>query len=107
MWVIRHFSHVHVQPFATQLAIAHQAPLSWDSPGKKWRSGVVCPLPGDPPKIGIKSLFPAVLALRVDSLSLGYQGSPYSNFKETECRKRTVSKRIIINFKNVILILSF
>ena len=73
---------------------------------EKW-SGLPYPLPGDLPKTEIKSLFPAVPALRVDSLSLGHQGSPYSNFKETECRKRTVSKRIIINFNNVILILSF
>ena len=55
---------------------------------EKW-SGLPYPLSGDLPKTEIKSLFPAVPALKVDSLSLGHQGSPYSNFKETECRKRS------------------
>ena len=49
--MLSHFSHV--QLFVTPWTVAHQAPLSMDSPGKNTGVGS-CPPPGDLPDQGIK-----------------------------------------------------
>ena len=40
--------------------IAHQAPLSMGFLGQEYRSGLPCPLPGDLPHPGIKTVSPAL-----------------------------------------------
>ena len=46
--------------FATPSTVARQAPLSMDSPGKEYWSGLPFPPPGDLPDPGIKLMSPAL-----------------------------------------------
>ena len=54
----------HVQFFATQWTVDHQAPLSMGSSKQEYWSGLPCPPPGDLPNPGIEppSLTPPALA---------------------------------------------
>ena len=73
-FMLSRFSRVWL--FAIIWTVAHQAPLSWDSPGKN--TGVGCHfllLPWDLSDPGIAAGFPA---LQVDSLPLSHQGSPHT-----------------------------
>ena len=45
-----------VQVFATPWTVAHQAPLSWDFPGKNTGVRLPFPSPGDLPNLGMKSV---------------------------------------------------
>ena len=65
-------SHVHL--FATPWTVAHQAPMSMRilSRQKYW-SGLLCPLPAELPKLGIKPRSPA---LQADSLPPEPPGKP-------------------------------
>ena len=73
--MLSHFSHV--QLFATPWTVAHQAPLPVGFSRQEYRSGLLCPSPGDLPDPGIKSLSPAAHALQADSLLLSHRGSPF------------------------------
>ena len=64
----------HVQLFATLWTAAHQAPLSWDLPGKSTGVGLPSLPPGDLPNPGIKPMSPAAIVLQVDSSLLSNQG---------------------------------
>ena len=59
--------------FATLWTTVHQSPLSNGFSRQEYWSGLPCPPPGDRPNTGIKPRSPA---LQVDSLQMGYQGSP-------------------------------
>ena len=72
--MLSHFSHV--QLFATLWTVPCQVPLSMRFSRQKYWSGLPCPPPGDHPNPGIKLAPPVAPALKVDSLSLGYQESP-------------------------------
>ena len=50
--VLSCFSHVKL--FVTLWIVAHQDPLSWDSPSQNTGVGCQCPSPGDLPDPGIK-----------------------------------------------------
>ena len=63
------------------LTVAHQAPLSMDSPGKNTGVGCHAPL-GDIPDPGIEPMSPVSPALQADSLPLSQRGSPQINIKE-------------------------
>ena len=52
--VLHYFSCI--QLFATPWTVAHQAPLSMGFSRQESWSGLLCPLPGDLPNPGIKSL---------------------------------------------------
>jgi len=70
--MLSHFSHV--QLFVILLSVAHQAPLSMDSPGKNNGMGWLAFLSsGDLPDPGIKPRSPA---LQVDSLPTEPLGKP-------------------------------
>ena len=60
--------------FATLWTVAHQAPLSMGFSRQEYRSGLLCPPPGDLSDSGIEPAPPATLALQVDSLPLSHQG---------------------------------
>ena len=45
--------------------------------GQEYLNRLSCPLPGDLPNPGIKPSSPVAHALKVDSLLLSHQGSPY------------------------------
>ena len=65
--------------FATLWAVAYQAPLSEDSPGKNNGVGLPFPSPQDLPDAGIE---PGSPALQVGSLPLSLQGSPTYGFQK-------------------------
>ena len=50
----------HVQLFVTPWTVAHQAPLSRESPKQEYWSGLPFPSPGDLPDPGIKPTSPAL-----------------------------------------------
>ena len=81
MSVLSHFSHV--QLVATQLAAAHQAPLSMGLSKQEYWSGLPCPPPGDLPDPGIKPTSPTspALAGRFFTTSTTWEAliSTYSN----------------------------
>ena len=68
--MLSHFSPV--QLFATLWTVSHQAPLSMGSSRQKYWSGLLCPLPGDLPHLGIKPLSLVSPALLADSLPLNH-----------------------------------
>ena len=57
-WVLSRFSHVRL--FATQQAIACQAPLSMGFSRQEYWSGLPFPSPGDLPDPGIEPMSPAL-----------------------------------------------
>ena len=63
----------HVQPFATLWTVARQASLSMGFSRQEYRSGLLCPPPGDLPDPEIELGSPA---LQAGSLPLSHQGSP-------------------------------
>ena len=67
-----HFSHV--QLFAAQWTVAHQAPLPWDSPGKNTGVGCHALLQGIFPTQGSEPASPAAPAVQADSLPLSHWG---------------------------------
>ena len=69
-WVLSRFSHVRL--FATQQAIACQAPLSMGFSRQEYWSGLLFPSPGDIPDEGIE---PGSCMVQVDCLPLSYWGS--------------------------------
>ena len=64
----------HIQLFATPLMVAHQDPLSWDSPGKNTGVGCHALLQGIFPTQGLKL---HLLHGQVHSLPLSHLGSPW------------------------------
>ena len=72
LWVLSCFSHVWL--FATLWTVASQAPLSMGFSRQEYRSGLLCPTPGDLPDSGIQ---PGSPTLQADSLPLSYQGVSY------------------------------
>ena len=72
----------YVQLFVTLWAVDHQAPLSMEFSRQEYWSGLPCPTPKYLPNPGIK---PGSPALQADSLSLSYQGSPYSYISQFSC----------------------
>ena len=64
-----------VQLFATLWSGSHQAPLPMGSSWQKYWSGLLCPLPGDLPHLGIKPLSLVSPALQADSLPLNHWGT--------------------------------
>ena len=71
--MLSHFSPV--QLFATLWTVSHQAPLSMGFSRQKCWSGLLCPLPGDLPHLGIKPLSLASPALQAGSLPLSHRGT--------------------------------
>ena len=69
--VLSHFNHVWL--LMTLWTVNCWAPLSMGFSRQQYWSGFPCPLPGDPPKSGIKPTAPEQQA---DSLSLSHRGSP-------------------------------
>ena len=66
----------HVQLFATLWIVAHHVPLSVGFSRQEYWTGVPFPPPGDLPDPGMKSGFPASLALQANSLPLELWGKP-------------------------------
>ena len=69
----KYISHSVVSDSATSWTVAHQVPLSWDSPGKNTGVGCHALLQGNLPAPGIK---PGSLALQADSLPSEPPGKP-------------------------------
>ena len=63
-----------VQLYGTPWTVVYQAPRSMDFSRQEYWRGLPFPSPGDLPNPGIKPRSPA---LQVDSLQMGYQGSPH------------------------------
>ena len=70
---------------ATLWTVAHNALLSTGFSREEYWSGLPCPLPGDLPDLGIEPVSPA---LRLDSLPLSHQGSPYDPLVKIKCSKK-------------------
>ena len=88
--VLSHFSCVWLS--ATPGTVACQAPLSMGYSRQQYRSGLLCPPPGDLPDPGTEPVYPA---LQEDSLSLSHRGSPWEGitipksthlFKKINCK---------------------
>ena len=63
-------------------------PMDCSPPGssvQEYWSGLPCPPPGDLPDLGIEPVSPA---LRLDSLPLSHQGSPYDPLVKIKCSKK-------------------
>ena len=58
------------------------APLSMGFSRQEYRSGLLCPPPGNLPDPGIEPVSPMAPALQVDSLPLSHQGSPSKYTRE-------------------------
>ena len=71
-----------VQLFVTLWTVAHQSPLSMGFSRQEYRSGLLCPPPGNLPDPGIEPVSPMAPALQVDSLPLSHQGSPSKYTRE-------------------------
>ena len=65
-----------VQLFATPWTVAHQAPTSMGFSRQEYWSGLLYPLPGDLPNLGIKPISPVSPASQSDYLPLSHLGSP-------------------------------
>ena len=78
--------------FATQWALAHQAPLSMEFSRQEIWSGLPCPPPGDLPEPGIKPASPAVLAPQADSSLLSHLRSPITVPRQIFCFSLAVSR---------------
>ena len=63
---------------ATPWTVAHQAPVSMQSPGQEYWNGLPFLSPGDLPDPGIEPTILASLALQVSSLPMSHLGSPVS-----------------------------
>ena len=81
--VLSCFSRVRL--YATPWTVTLQAPLSMAFSRQEYWSGLPCPLPGDLPHLGIEPVSPA---LRLDSLPLSHQGSPYDPLVKIKCSKK-------------------
>ena len=73
----------HVQLFAIPWTVALQVPLSIGFSRQEYWSGLPCPPPEDLPNPGIKPESSPSPALQVDSLSLSHQGSPQTQYSDT------------------------
>ena len=67
----------HVPLFSTLWTVAQQAPLSMGSSRQEYRSGLLCPPPGDLPDSVIELLSPASPALLSGSFLTEPPGKPY------------------------------
>ena len=72
-----------VQLFATPWTVALQVPLSMGFSRQEYWSGLPCPPPEDRPNPGIKPESSPSPALQVDSLPLSHQGSPQTQYSDT------------------------
>ena len=73
-----------VQLFVTPWTVAHQVPLSTGFSRQEYWSGLPSPPPEDRPNPGIKPESPPSPALQVDSLLLSHQGSPQTQYSDTD-----------------------
>ena len=74
MCMLSRFSRLRLH--ATLWTIAHQAPLSVRFSRQEYRSGLLCPPPGDFPNPGIKSVSLMSPVLAAGSLPLAPPGKP-------------------------------
>ena len=68
---------------ATPWTVASQAPLPMGFSRQEYWSGLPCPPPEDRPNPGIKPESSPSPALQVDSLPLSHQGSPQTQYSDT------------------------
>ena len=74
----------HVQLFVTPWTVALQVPLSMRFSRQEYWSGLPCPPSEDLPNPGIKPKSSPSPALQVDSLPLSHQGSPQTQYSDTD-----------------------
>ena len=74
----------HVQLFATLWAVAHQAPLSMRFSRQAYKSGLPCPLPGDPPTSGteLTSLMSPALTGRFFTTNATWEAPRYTGLDQ-------------------------
>ena len=95
--------------FATPSTVARQAPLSMDSPGKEYWSGLPFPPPGDLPDPGIQPAFCALADRFFTTEPPGKSEYCYSEQKNKRYRERSIEiiKKIYLTYYKFLIILFY